>query len=358
MAGKALYVISTETCAGKTAVCAGLARWLEGTGRRVGYLKPLTVPLPGDDPAAGDDDALLMQRLLRLQVSPAELAPVWLDTALTRRLLRGEETVAPLARVLVAGARQAHCDVLLVEGANDWQHGALAGLSTAAVAEQFDARVLLVSRFAGLLGADRVLAVQAALGQRLIGVIFNAVGGLEAEAAVEVMAPALECRGVPVLGLVPAEPALLAISVGELARRLSGRLVVGEEASDNLIEHLVIGAMHPEAALTYFRQRPNKAVVTGGDRTDLQLAALETPTTCLVLSGGLYPSPQVIERARGRRVPIVLVDSDTLDTVRAIERLFTETRFRQPRKVERLLPLLEEQVDLPRLLALAGLTKY
>ena len=97
MAGKALYVISTETCAGKTAVCAGLARWLEGTGRRVGYLKPLTVPLPGDDPAAGDDDALLMQRLLRLQVSPAELAPVWLDTALTRRLLRGEEPAAPLA---------------------------------------------------------------------------------------------------------------------------------------------------------------------------------------------------------------------------------------------------------------------
>ena len=59
MAARALYVISTETFAGKTAICAGLARWLEGTGRRVGYLKPLTVPLPGDDPTAGDDDARL-----------------------------------------------------------------------------------------------------------------------------------------------------------------------------------------------------------------------------------------------------------------------------------------------------------
>lgn len=357
MAGKALYVISTETFAGKTTLCAGLARWLEGTGRRVGYLKPLTVPRPGDNPAAGDDDAILMQRLLRLPLAPAELAPVWLDSALAVRLLQGEEAIAPMARVLSARERQPRCDVLLVEGADDWQQGALAGLSAAAVAEHLDARVLLISRFDGLLGADRVLAVRATLGARLAGVIFNAVGGPEAGAAAETMAPALERHGVPVLGLIPAEPALLAISAGELARRLSGRLVAGDQASDNLIEHLVIGAMNAEAALAYFRQRTNKAVVTGGDRTDLQLAALETPTTCLVLTGALYPSPHVVERARARGVPIVLVDGDTLGTVREIERLFTEARFRQPRKVDRLLPLLEEQLDLPRLLTLAGLTR-
>jgi BioD-like phosphotransacetylase family protein len=349
-------VISTETFAGKTALCAGLARWLEGTGRRVGYLKPLTVPLAGDDPAAGDDDAILMQRLLRLPLEPAELAPVWLDLAMAARLLQGQEPEAPMARVLAARERQARCDVLLVEGANDWQQGALAGISSREVAECLDARVLLVCRFDGLLAADRALAVRAVLGDRLMGVIFNAVAEPDAATA-EVMVPSLESRGLPVLGMIRDERALLALSVGELARRLSGRLVAGEEASDNLIEHLVIGAMSAETALTYFRQRANKAVVTGGDRTDLQLAALETPTTCLVLTGGLYPSPRVVERARDREVPIVLVDDDTLATVREIERLFTEARFRQPRKVERLLPLLEEQVDLPRLLALSGLAR-
>ena len=56
MATCVLYLVSTETLAGKTALCAGLARWLTGTGRSVGYLKPLTVPLPGDNPDAGDDD--------------------------------------------------------------------------------------------------------------------------------------------------------------------------------------------------------------------------------------------------------------------------------------------------------------
>jgi BioD-like phosphotransacetylase family protein len=216
--------------------------------------------------------------------------------------------------------------------------------------------VLVVTRYDGILAADRALAAREALGDRLIGAIFTAVDEPEAGAAAEIVAPALERRGLPVLGLMPAERALLAISVGELVRGLSGRLIVGVEAGDNLIEHLVIGAMNAEAALTYFRQRANKAVVTGGDRTDLQLAALETPTTCLVLTGNLYPSPQVVERARAQRVPIVLVEQDTLGAVREIERLFTAARFRQPRKVERLMPLLEEQVDLPRLLTLAGLT--
>jgi BioD-like phosphotransacetylase family protein len=299
---------------------------------------------------------MLMQRLLRLGLSARDLAPVWLDGDLALSLLTGAETDDLVARVRAALARQANRDVLLVEGANDWHQGALTGLSTAVVATMLAARVLVVARYDGLLTADRVLAVQEALGDRLIGTIFTAVASGETEAATRIVAPALERRGVPVLGIMPAERALLAIGVGELCRRLNGRLIVSAEAADNLVEHLVIGAMSAEAALAYFRQRANKAVVTGGDRTDLHMAALETPTSCLVLTGNLYPSPQVVDRARSRRVPIVLVEHDTLTAVREIERLFAETRFRQPGKVERMMALLEEEVDLPRLITLAGLT--
>ena len=355
MAARAIYVVSTETFAGKTALCAGLARWLEGTGRRVGYLKPLTIPLPDDVPEAGDDDALLMRQLLRLDISTPDLAPVWLDKGAAVALLR-EPNESLMDRVRQAYGRQADRDIVLVEGANDWRQGALAGLTAPAVAEVLDARVLVATRYDGVLAADRSLSAREALGDRVLGAVFTAVGEHEWEFASRVMAPALERRGLPILGLLPAEQSLLAISVGELARRLNGRAITGEISTDNLVEHLVIGAMNAEAALMYFRQRPNKAVVTGGDRTDLQLAALETPTTCLVLTGNLYPSPRVVEVARARQVPIVLVEQDTLQCVREIERLFADTRFRQLRKIERLMPLLEEKVDLPRLLALAGLT--
>lgn len=49
-----------------------------------------------------------------------------------------------------------------------------------------------------------------------------------------------------------------------------------------MVEHLMIGAMDVDSALTYFRRKPNKAVITGGDRPDIQLAALETSTKCTI----------------------------------------------------------------------------
>ena len=60
---------------------------------------------------------------------------------------------------------------------------------------------------------------------------------------------------------------------------------------------LTVGAMTADAALSRFRRSSNKAVITGGDRTDIQLAALETSTTCLILTGNLRPSPLVIKQA-------------------------------------------------------------
>ena len=58
--------------------------------------------------------------------------------------------------------------------------------------------------------------------------------------------------------------------------------------------------------MTYFRRKPNKAVITGGDRADIQLAALETSTRCLILTGNLYPSPAVLNRAEELCVPVLL----------------------------------------------------
>jgi BioD-like phosphotransacetylase family protein len=40
----------------------------------------------------------------------------------------------------------------------------------------------------------------------------------------------------------------------------------------------MVGAMSAENALSYFRRKAHKVVITGGDRPDIQLAALETST--------------------------------------------------------------------------------
>jgi len=45
----------------------------------------------------------------------------------------------------------------------------------------------------------------------------------------------------------------------------------------------MVGAMGQEQALNFLEVKANKAVITGGDRADVQLAALETSTKCLIL---------------------------------------------------------------------------
>jgi BioD-like phosphotransacetylase family protein len=115
--------------------------------------------------------------------------------------------------------------------------------------------------------------------------------------------------------------------------------------------------MTAEAALSRFRRASNKAVITGGDRTDIQLAALETSTTCLVLTGNLRPSPLVIRQAEEFGVSVLLVRSNTIETVEQIEKFFGKTRLGQSAKLKQFETLLEKHLDKDRLYQTLGLAK-
>ena len=105
--------------------------------------------------------------------------------------------------------------------------------------------------------------------------------------------------------------------------------------------------MGADAALSHFRRRTNKAVFTGGDRVDLQLAALK-PTSALVLTGNIRPAASVIDRAEDRQVPIILVTDDTLTTVERAEGIFGHIRFKQEAKIARFITL-DQSFDYTRL---------
>ena len=55
------------------------------------------------------------------------------------------------------------------------------------------------------------------------------------------------------------------MTVTDLHEHLGGQLIGNPAWGDKLVEHLLIGAMGVDAALSHFRRRTNKAVFTGGD---------------------------------------------------------------------------------------------
>jgi BioD-like phosphotransacetylase family protein len=140
-----------------------------------------------------------------------------------------------------------------------------------------------------------------------------------------------------------------------LADHLNGTILTAADKTDELVENFMVGAMGQEKALRFFQRVPNKAVITGGDRSDVQLAALETQTKALILTGNMQPSPIVMARAEDLQIPMILVNLDTLAAVEKTDEIVGRVRIHQAQKVKRFVELIEENVDLDSLFSDAGI---
>jgi BioD-like phosphotransacetylase family protein len=355
---KALYVTSLHTFSGKTALCLGLGRRFQADDYKVGYLKPLSTQPWQTGCGVTDEDAGFVRRALDLIEDPCSLVGVVLTKKLLMQELAGEAPPDLLAQIKEAFERvSVDKEIVLLEGSASLREGFSVGLGTSVVAETLDVSALAVTPFHDRMSLlDDFLVAKRRLGERLLGVVANKVPDEEMAFIIEVARPYLEQRDIPLLGALPCREQLQAISVGELADVLDGEFLVLPEKRDALIEHLVVGAMNVEQALPRMRRIPGtKAVITGGDRADIQLVALETATHCLVLTGHLRPVPEVLRRAEEVGVPILLVRRNTMETVEAIEQVFGKTRLGQAAKLEQFEALLAKHFDFERLYKGLGL---
>jgi hypothetical protein len=167
--------------------------------------------------------------------------------------------------------------------------------------------------------------------------------------------PFFEKKNISVFGVLPEVRGLSALTVGELITLLDAEVLTKYQRSEALVENLTVGAMTADAALSRFRRSSNKAVITGGDRTDIQLAALETSTTCLILTGNLRPSPLVIKQAEEFGIAVLLVRTNTMETIEQIEKFFGKTRLAQATKLKQFQTLLDAHLDKERLYHTLGL---
>jgi len=296
-----------------------------------------------------DDDAAFIRQHFGLTDPLEHIAPVLITPGVIERTLRGQtnDFSRQLRESYVAISRDK--DFMLLEGANHWAEGSLIDLSADQITDMLQAPVLLVTRYRGAFVLDTILAVQRYVGERLLGVLLNQIEAPQFDFACSRVVPFLEQRGVSVLGTIMQDPQLAGVTVGELLEYLGGQLIGNPAWLNKLVEHHMIGAMSATAALTHFRRRDHKAVFTGGDRSEIQLAALETSTSVLVLTGNIRPTAAVIDRAEEREVPIILLADDTLTAVDRSERIFGHIRFKQAAKIERFTTLLDQQFDFTRL---------
>jgi BioD-like phosphotransacetylase family protein len=348
---KSLYIASTQGSGGKTTIAVGLCVALRRRGLEAGYFKPVGTLASELGGVLLDEDASFVSDLLQLDDAPTDICPVVLDEDALHDVLSGSEVDA-MNRVEAAYARVSKGkDLVVCEGLGEIWQGRFLRTSGAEVVAQLDLMTLLVAKFAGARLLDDIIYVKDALKDHLLGVLFNMVPESRLSLVQDQYASFLDKSGVATYGALTSNARLSAVSVAEVVQELGGTYICGERYAERLVETYMIGAMSPEHALRYFQLTPNKVVIVGGDRAEIILTALDTPTVAVVLTGNFVPSAAVLERAEERGVPLISVESDTVTAADDLRRLFGRLRVKERAKIDLIAELIESSVDLDRLVA-------
>ena len=339
---KTIVVGSTHKSAGKTSLIVGLAK---AAGTSAGYMKPLGDRLLYRKKRLWDYDAALITNVFNLEGNPEEMT-IGFEHAKLKYMYDAEGTKAKLAE-MVAFASEGK-DVVFVEGGETLSYGASINLDPMAVAKQLGASLVLIAG-----GSESTIVDDIAFVKRYVdltgidfaGVIVNKVRNLEDYKATHLEDVA--GLGVRVLGVVPFEAELTKLSVGHLAERLLAKVIAGETGLGAKVNAIMVGAMSTNAALQNpLFKKDGKLVITGGDRSDLVIAAIESNTSGIILTNNVLPPSNIISKASERGIPLLLVPFDTYQTASQIESIDPLLVKDDTRKMELLGQMVKEHVSL------------
>ncbi len=301
---KTLIIASVNRESGKTLVALGIA--LNDPGK-VEYIKPIRGSLTKVGDKVIEADAYLVREVLGLEGSGKEISPIALEL---HKDVDVDDLVGHI-RSLAEGS-----DLLLVETGKTAEMGLTRGISAFDIAANMGEPLVLITD-ADPFHLDTVVMMCEFAKTRDVSVrgviVNNDRDGM--------LADALRARDIPVLGVIPHEPRLRTFRAREILEEVGGECVAGSSGLDRQVENVVIGAMTVDTALTFMRRIPRKCVITGGDRSDLQLAALTTDVSCLVLTGGIRPNSHVMAEAHEKGVPVIVISGHTYQVAERFEHL-------------------------------------
>lgn len=340
---KNLFIMGTAE-SGKTSVAVGLALKFRQEGYRVGYFKP--VGSVGVTSPKADEDGLLMKEILHMEQPIETIVPYLAGPTYLSGYRNPCESLRSIRQAYEAVAEGK--ELVIIGGASFPHIMGCLGLDAVSLALEFQAAPLFTINITNDFSIDQAIFIDSFLackGLNVLGNVFHNVP-LPLLAKTEgIYRPILEERGFHTLGIIPKKQDMTAPTVKEYYEVLGGEILAAKEKMDRVVEDVVIGAMSIESALGYLRHAANKAVITGGDRSDVALAALETDTSALILTGGLYPDVKVAARAEDKGVPVILVNYDTYTTLETVSRITRKIRSNDEKAIKAAVENVEKHVD-------------
>ncbi len=351
-----VYIGSTAGYSGKNLIAMSLGLRFKKQGLRVGYMKPVGAVPRKENGQPGDEDAFFLQEVLGLRQDPSLVTPVVVTREFTVRAF--SEDIGDLMPGIVSAFEELSRDkdVMIIAGSgNMLGSGTYCGVDGVSVSRALGAKAVVIDRYQNELRYDYVLRCKEALGDDLAGVILNDIPEHYRPEVDELIAPFFKRKGVDVLGIIASDPIMSAIKVNDLAERLGGKIISAHHKADRVVENFLIGTMQVENFLTHFMRHKNSAIIVGGDRSDVQLVALEGSCPCLILTGNLYPNDIILTRSEVLQTPIIMVREDTFSVAKKMESILSRHKLRDMIKVNHGVQLVGAALDFELLSEKLGL---
>lgn len=350
---RTIHVAGIGESPGKTAITIALGQLAIERGNSVGYMKPIGTQLQSHVGKTFDTDPLLARELLNIDAEIGDMEPIVYSSTFIREVVRGREDRTKLITSVNDRFKSLSKDndLMFIEGGGTYSTGAVIDLTNKHLANLLDAHVLLVAGYSSPATIDDILIAVDFFGERLGGILFNAIdknmtNQLEAE-----LIPYLEDRGITVWGWLPRHIELSGVTVAELGNRIGATIITEGVDTEAYVERSVVGAMGTDQAVHQLRRTKNAVLVTGGDRSDIHTVGIEVSgVKCLVLTGGIQPSSAVIGLAEMQNVPLMVVNADTLTTIDSLEEILRGGRAGSAKTVSVMKTLLSDYADITGIL--------
>ncbi|MDA1035352.1 MAG: DRTGG domain-containing protein [Chloroflexi bacterium] len=329
-----LYIAGERPGAGATSVAVALATLWRRAGNRVTVVKAAVSRDNDPDPAF----------FMRNFQGPAE-EPLVAD--------QSEEMIQAIANQVIL--LNDNSDVVIVEGLPFTDNFGARDSSSQVLAERLGARVLGVIPYHRTVDSSSAVAWRETYASSLAGVIVNRRTIYGEHDSATRLAPAFEEAGVRIFGTLTEERLLLAPTIQQVSDLLGGTFYAGASGNQELVEHFLIGGLITEWGGNYFGRLSNQAVLVRGGRTDIQMAALNSPLNGLFLTGCQKPPQYVHQRATDLDVPLVVVEHDTPTTTALLDTMESAVSIDHPVKIDLVAEMVRGAVDVAAVGSTVGL---
>lgn len=360
---KKVYIAATRQNHGKTVVSIGLLNAFLKRFHNVGYIKPVGQQFRIVNAEQVDKDAILMKSVYELEGNLKDMNPIAVPRGFTENYILHGDAQVLRTKVLEAYNRVAKDkEIVVVEGTGHAGVGSVFDMSNAEVARLLNAQVVLVTT--GGIGQpiDEIILNKTtfdAQGVEIVGAIINKVIPEKYDKISDFVRRGLGKKNIEVLGVVPFNQVLSSLSVSELLEDIGGTLVYGEKHLDRPVTKVVVGAMPAHEALDYFG--PGTLLITPGNREDNILAAIggclaaTTKTHCvsgIVVTCGFMPHHSVLDLMERVPIPFIAAKDDTYTVASKINNVIAKIRPSDTMKIRATERLIQNHVDIDKLLSL------